>query len=148
VMKRKEDRIRPRHNAGFTLMELMIVIVILGMLAAVVVPNMLGVADKGKVTAAKSQIHAFRQALTMYKLQVGKLPTSSEGLDALINNGKQNFLDQAAIPLDPWGNAYVYRSPGTEGRDYEIISYGEDGTEGGTGISADIKSWLLSENNA
>ncbi|GMV99079.1 MAG: hypothetical protein AMXMBFR84_02180 [Candidatus Hydrogenedentota bacterium] len=142
---KEQKRAHVRHNAGFTLMELMIVIVILGMLAAVVVPNMLGIADQGKVTAAKAQIHSFRQALTMYKLEMSKLPTSAEGLDALISNGKKNFLDQEALPLDPWGNPYVYRCPGSDGRDYEIMSYGEDGVEGGSDYAADIKSWLLGE---
>ena len=132
-----------RRQAGFTLMELMIVIVILGLLAAIVAPRMMGAADDAKVAAAKAQINAFKMALNMYKLEFGKYPTTSEGLTALVSNGKKNFLDQDSVPADPWGNPYVYVSPGSEGHDFEVISLGEDGSPGGDGFAADIQSFDL-----
>jgi len=129
--------------SGFTLIELMVVIVIIGLLAALVVPRYIGAADKAKVTAAKTQINLFKSALTMFKLEMGEYPQTSEGLEALINNGKKNFLDQDTIPLDPWGMPYVYVCPGTQGHDFEIISYGSDRAPGGSGYAADIVSWDL-----
>lgn len=128
---------------GFTLIELMVVIVIIGMLAALVVPRYIGAADKAKVTTAKTQISLFKSALTMFKLEMGEFPTTSEGLEALIHNGKKNFLDQDTIPLDPWGMPYIYSSPGPQGHDFEIMSYGSDRAPGGTGYAADIVSWDL-----
>ncbi len=128
---------------GFTLIELMVVIVIIGLLAALVVPCYIGAADKAKVTAAKTQINLLKSALTMFKLEMGEYPTTSEGLEALINNGKKNFLDQDSVPLDPWGMPYIYSCPGSQGHDFEIISYGSDRAPGGTGYAADIVSWDL-----
>ena len=132
-------------EGGFTLVELMVVIVIIGILAAIVVPKMTGQADRAKVTAAKAQIQAFKMALDMFKLapELGRYPSTADGLEALISNEVQNFLDQDQVPVDPWGTPYVYTCPGTEGHDYEIISYGEDRVPGGTGYAADIESWNL-----
>ncbi|HOD51413.1 MAG TPA: type II secretion system major pseudopilin GspG [Candidatus Hydrogenedentes bacterium] len=139
--KRTERR---RQEAGFTLVELMVVIVILGLLAALVAPRFLEVADEAHVNTAKAQISHFKTALTQYKLELKKFPSTSEGLEALINNEKsKKFLDSDAVPKDPWGNPYVYTSPGAEGHDFEIISYGADGQKGGTGYNADIMSWNL-----
>lgn len=132
-----------RVEAGFTLVELMVVVVIIGILAAIVVPRMVGASDKAKVQAAKAQISSFKTALDMFKLESGKYPTTSEGLEALINNEHQNFLDQDVVPLDPWNSPYLYSSPGTGGHDYEIVSYGMDGVEGGSGYNEDIQSWNL-----
>jgi general secretion pathway protein G len=137
------DRSR-RARAGFTLIELMVVIVILGMLVALVGPRLIGQTDKAKVQTAKTQIQNFAMALKLYKLSFGHYPSSAEGLEHLINNGKEKFLEEDAIPLDPWGNAYVYTYPGSAGHDFEIVSYGEDGAPGGTGYAADIESWNLS----
>lgn len=130
-------------QAGFTLIELMVVIVILSLLAAVVVPRFIGATDDAKVAAAKTQVHAFRMALDMYKLKFGNYPKTNEGLDALINNSKQNFLQEENIPSDPWGNPYQYTCPGQNGRDYDLVSFGEDGVQGGSGFAADIQSWNL-----
>ncbi len=130
-------------QAGFTLIELMVVIVILGLLAAVVVPRFIGATDDAKVAAAKTQVHAFRMALDMYKLKFGNYPKTSEGLQALINNPKQNFLQEENIPPDPWGNPYQYTAPGNNGRDYDLQSFGADGAPGGTGFNADVQSWNL-----
>ncbi|MBN2310640.1 MAG: type II secretion system major pseudopilin GspG [Candidatus Hydrogenedentes bacterium] len=134
--------------AGFTLIELMVVIVIIGLLVALVGPRLMGAADDAKVVAAKAQIHSFMSALDLYKLKMpgGKYPTTGEGLQALITNGKRNFLNQDSIPVDPWNNEYVYTSPGAQGHDYEIVSYGADGAPGGTGeYDADIQSWNLQD---
>jgi general secretion pathway protein G len=138
------QRLAPRASrAGFTLIELMVVIVILGLLAAVVVPKFIGATDDAKVAAAKTQVHAFRMALDMYKLKFGNYPKTSEGLMALINNPKQNLLQEENIPNDPWGNPYQYASPGSNGRDYDLQSFGADGAPGGSGFNADIQSWNL-----
>lgn len=131
------------HEAGFTLIELMVVIVILGLLAAVVMPKVIGRTDEAKVAAAKTQVHAFRMALDMYKLKFGFYPKTNEGLDALVNNGKENFLQEESIPPDPWGNPYQYTCPGRNGRDYDLVSFGQDGAPEGAGFDADIQSWNL-----
>jgi general secretion pathway protein G len=104
----------------------------------------LGQADKAKVKAAKAQIQNFKTALSMYKLSGNRFPTTSEGLEALIHNDLgERFLEQDSVPLDPWGNPYIYTSPGVEGHDYEIVCYGADGAKGGTGVDADIVSYDL-----
>jgi general secretion pathway protein G len=136
---------RGRRVAGFTLIELMVVIVIIGMLLALVGPRLLGAADDAKLTTARAQISNFKQALDMYKLKVGKYPTTAEGLSALISNSAgRNFLNQDNLPKDPWDNDYEYTCPGTQGHDFEIVCYGEDGAPGGSGeYDADIVSWNL-----
>lgn len=138
-----------RRNAGFTLVELMVVIAIIGLLAALVLPSFMGQLDEAKVTSAKTQIKLFETALMQYKIKIGKYPTTGEGLNALLNNssGKSFLQNVTAIPPDPWGNAYQYVCPGTRGHDYEIISYGEDGTSGGADLAADIVSWDLAGNS-
>jgi len=131
-------------EAGFTLIELMVVILIIGLLVALVGPRMMGAADDARVVAAKAQIANFKQALQMYKLKFGKYPTTSEGLEALITNSKKNFLEQDTIPKDPWENPYVYTCPGAQGHEYEIVCYGADGVAGGSGeYDRDILSWDL-----
>lgn len=141
-MKSRKQR-RAKAIPGFTLVELMVVIVIIGLLAALVVPRFVARTDDAKVAAAKAQIHSFKQALEMFKLKSGSYPSTSEGLEALISNEFENFLEQDVIPLDPWNNPYVYSSPGSEGHDYEIVSYGEDRAPGGTGFAEDIVSYNL-----
>lgn len=132
-----------RASAGFTLIELMVVIVIIGILAMLVGPKLMGATDDAKVMAAVAQIRNFKTALDMYKLKFGNYPKTAEGLEALINNSKQNLLEQEEIPDDPWGNPYIYKSPGSGGRDYELVSLGDDGAQGGDGYAADIQSWNL-----
>ncbi len=135
-----------RREAGFTLIELLVVIIIIGLLAALVGPKLFGRVGKGKQAAAQAQIELFGAALDNFRLDVGRYPTSDEGLMALlvnpgaIPNWDGSYLKKQEIPLDPWGHPYVYKCPGDHG-DYDIISYGGDGVAGGDGENQDIVSW-------
>lgn len=134
-----------RHNdarAGFTLLELLVVIVILGLLAAYIGPKYFSQLGKAEVTTARAQIEAFEKALDAFRLDVGRYPATEEGLDSLIikpaSAEKWNgpYLKKA-VPPDPWGKPYVYRFPGTHG-EYDIVSHGVDGQPGGGAEHADI----------
>jgi general secretion pathway protein G len=134
-----------RENAGFTLLELLVVIVIIGLLAAYVGPKYFSQLGKSEVTVAKAQIEAFEKSLDTFRLDVGRYPTTEEGLAALITappsvTAKWNgpYLKKE-VPQDPWGHPYTYRAPGSKA-EYEIISTGKDGQPGGTGENADISS--------
>ncbi|MBA5637153.1 type II secretion system major pseudopilin GspG [Duganella sp. LX20W] len=135
----------PRKAGGFTLLELLVVIVIIGLLAAYVGPKYFAQLGKSEVTIAKAQIEAFEKSLDTYRLDVGRYPTTDEGLAALLTapataGGKWNgpYLKKG-VPADPWGHPYQYRSPGTKG-EFEIVSLGRDGQPGGSGEDADISS--------
>jgi general secretion pathway protein G len=138
---------------GFTLIEIMVVVVILGLLAGIVLPRILGREEEAKVSAAKVQIKSIESALDGFKLDNGFYPTTDQGLSALIKKPEVGripdkwkeggYLKPARIPKDPWGKDYLYFSPGNEGREYEIISYGPDGEAGGEGKNADIESWKI-----
>jgi general secretion pathway protein G len=136
------SKLRSRR-AGFTLLELLVVIVIIGLLAAYVGPKYFAQLGKSEVTVAKAQMESFEKSLDTYRLDVGRYPTTEEGIGALMTappnvaakwNGP--YLKKA-VPPDPWGNPYQYRSPGAKS-EYEIISTGKDGQPGGTGENADI----------
>ena len=134
-----------KNKRGFTLIEMLIVMVILGLLAALVAPRMFGKVEKSRQKTAKAQISLFETALDTYRLDVGKYPTTELGLQAL--RVKPDGLERwdgpylpKEIPADPWGHPYEYRSPGEHG-DFDIISYGGDGTAGGEGDDKDIVSW-------
>jgi general secretion pathway protein G len=127
-------RARPDER-GFTLVELMVVIVIIGLLATIVIINVMPARDKGAVTKARADIARLEQGLDLYKLDKGSYPTGEEGLAALARTGIVKRL-----PNDPWGHPYQYRAPGRDGAAYEIVSYGADGREGGSGNDADISS--------
>ena len=122
-------------SQGFTLIELMVVMVIIGLLAATVVPKFFGQVDKAMQQDAQAQIELLGQALDLYRLEKHKYPTSDEGLEALKSYLKKN------VPKDPWGNDYIYESPGKDGRGYDLISLGADNAEGGEGTDIDIVSW-------
>ncbi len=140
-------------KSGFTFIELMVVVVILGILAMSVMPRFFERIDEAKITAAKVQIQNFEGGLKLFYLDNGFYPGTEQGLEALIEKpttGKVpqrwregGYLEKQVIPKDPWGNPYVYLSPGRNGEDYEIISYGRDGKEGGEGPDADISSSQL-----
>lgn len=142
---------RPRKaERGFTLIEIMVVVVILGILGALVVPKLMGRTDEARILAAKQDIGTLMQALKLYRLDNQRYPTTEQGLRALIekptsgppaNGWKQGgYIDK--LPNDPWGNSYQLLSPGVRG-EVDIFSYGADGQPGGTGINADIGSWDL-----
>ena len=134
-MKKYLNRTRNLGSKGFTLIELMVVMVIIGLLAATVVPKFFGQVDKAMQQDAQAQIELLGQALDLYRLEKHKYPTSDEGLDAI-----KSYLKKS-IPKDPWGNDFIYESPGKEGRGYDLISYGADNAEGGEGTDLDIVSW-------
>ncbi|GAB7028192.1 type II secretion system major pseudopilin GspG [Geotalea toluenoxydans] len=139
-----------RNNRGFTLIEIMVVVMILAALAALVAPKIMGRSDDAKIADAKVQIRNIESALKLYKLDNGVYPSTEQGLAALItkpatgqipkNYKAEGYLDSKNLPKDPWENDYVYLSPG-EHSDYDLSSLGADGTRGGEGKSADINSW-------
>jgi general secretion pathway protein G len=131
--------------SGFTLLELLVVVVIIGLLVGYVGPRYFKQIGKSQVTAVRDQIHAFAQALDHYRLDTGHYPGSEQGLMALYSKPANELkwdgpYLQKPPPADPWGNAYVYRLPGEHG-EYDLISYGKDGAPGGTGEAADLGNW-------
>ena len=139
------DRSRLSRMHGFTLLELLVVMVIIGLLAGYVGPKYFSQIGKSEVKATKAQIDALGKAIDQFRLDVGRYPTTEEGLPALItrpaNVSKWDgpYLTKS-VPVDPWSNPYVYKAPGTHG-DYDLISYGKDGRPGGEGENADITNW-------
>lgn len=148
VIQSERDGMRRRRpqefSAGFTLIELLIVMIILGLLAALVAPKMFQKVGSSKQKAAKAQIALLGTALDAYRLDVGRYPTTEEGLEALRRNPGHAGWDgpylPKDVPPDPWGKGYLYRSPGERG-DYDLASLGADGQEGGEGENADVTSW-------
>lgn len=139
-----------RNNKGFTIIEILVVLVILGILGTLLVPKLLDKPDEARITKAKLDIKAVESALKIYKLENSIYPTTEQGLEALVtqtqtepvpNSFKKGGYLEGGVPKDPWGGEYLYRSPGENDRDYEIISYGADRKEGGEGVDADIKSF-------
>jgi general secretion pathway protein G len=141
-----------KPQSGFTLIEIMVVVVILAVLGALVVPKILENVDKARVTRAQSDIRAIQTALDLYRLDNFKYPTTEQGLQALVTQPTDPSITNyrsggylSALPKDPWNNPYQYVSPGASGRDYDIISYGRDGKPGGDGYDADISTSTLEQ---
>jgi general secretion pathway protein G len=139
-------RSRRVSQAGVTLIEMLVVVTIIALFAALVAPRMLRKTDTARVTAARAQINAFMTALGAYKLDTGVFPTTEQGLQALrvappgVNQWQGPYLPQE-IPVDPWGRPYLYKYPSEHGDEADIICYGADGQPGGEGINADVVSW-------
>jgi general secretion pathway protein G len=129
----------------------MVVIVILGLLATIIMPKILDRPEQARRLKAKVQIRNIQSALALFKTDTGSFPTTSQSLEALINDPglkgwKQGgYIEGNKIPVDPWGNPYMYLCPGVHGEDYEIESYGKDGEDGGSGDDVDIESWNIDQ---
>jgi general secretion pathway protein G len=132
-----------RSSRGFTLLELLVVVLIIGLLTGIVAPRFLGQVSRSEVTTARAQLDALDKALQAYRLDTGRFPSAAQGLKAL---GVQPTDEprwrgpylQGEVPTDPWGTAYVYRHPGSQGREYDLLSLGKDRAVGGTGDNADL----------
>ena len=129
-----------KRQEGFTLLEIMVVLVIIGMLAALIAPRLIDRAEESKVKTTQVQMANIGEALNLYRLQHGQYPSSDDGLKALVTPDKDGKSYMDAVPKDAWGNAFVYLAPGVHG-DFDIMSYGADGKPGGTGYNADIGNW-------
>src|SRR2546430_16147293 len=145
-MKPSISILRRRAQAAFTLIELMVVLVIIGVLAALIVPNVLDRADDARVTAARTDVNRLVQALKLYKLDNQRYPTSEQGLQALVQKptagpippNRKPYVDK--LPNDPWGRPYQYANPGVKG-EIDVYSFGADGVIGGEGKDAEVGSW-------
>jgi len=140
------QRLSSRRQRGFTLIELMVVLAIIGVLAALIVPNVLGRADEARVTAARTDVGNLMQALKLYRLDNQRYPSAEQGLQALVSRPTveplplnwKPYLEK--LPRDPWGRPYQYLNPGAHG-EVDVLSLGADGQPGGEGFNADVGSW-------
>ncbi|OGV64579.1 MAG: type II secretion system protein GspG [Lentisphaerae bacterium RIFOXYC12_FULL_60_16] len=138
------------HRSGFTLLEILVVLAIITILGTLVGVSVARHPGQARRTAAETQIRIFRQALQLYRMEQGMIPTTRQGLEALCRKPDvdplparypaEGYLESPVVPKDPWGNPYAYRSPGPEGAIFEVISYGSDGEPGGDGEAADMTS--------
>lgn len=138
--------IHDKSRNGFTLLELLIVVVIIGLLAGIVGPKLFKNINKSETTATKAQIDTFVKALDNFRIDTGRYPSTQEGLHALLSNptnlqGWNGPYLKKSIPHDPWGTAYQYHEPGTHNNEYDVFSYGKDKKEGGDGDNQDIGNW-------
>ena len=136
----------PAHEQGLTLVEMIVVLAIIALIAALIVPNIIGRPDQARVTVAQTDIRSIAAALKIYRLDNGDYPTSEQGLSALVTKPTGEPVPTnwtaggylATLPIDPWGHAYVYRNPGADGAEFDLLSTGKDGKPGGEGLNADI----------
>ncbi len=141
------EKVRQLSKSGFTLIELMIVVVILGLLATIIMPRILNRPEQARRMKAKIDIRNIESALALFKTDTGRFPTTSEGFEVLVSDPgikgyhSNGYLDK--VPSDPWGHRYIYIYPGVHSRDYDLESYGKDGEDGGTEDNADVESWNL-----
>jgi general secretion pathway protein G len=138
---------RPGRMRGFTLIEIMVVVVIIGLLVAIVAPNVMGRLTQAEIQAAEADIKQLSSSLNFFRMDYRRYPTEDEGLEILLGkeevDGKPGSQILQSMPEDPWGNPYYYVYPGAHGQDFDIYSLGADGEEGGEGANADIVSWEL-----
>jgi general secretion pathway protein G len=141
-----------RRAGGFTLIEIMVVVVIIGLLAAVIVPTVISKVDEARVAKAKQDIQSLETALTMFRLDNSKYPTTEQGLTALVSQPTDPSIKHwkaggylQRVSKDPWGNDYQYVYPGAHGKEYDLYSLGADGQPGGEGIDADIGNWNIGD---
>ncbi len=142
----EQPKSRSAEASGFTLLELLVVMVIIGLLAGFVAPRYFAQVGKSQVKVARAQLDALDKALDQVRLDVGRYPTTEEGLQALVAqpSGEDRWAGpylKKGVPPDPWGRPYVYANPGTHGGDFDLLSYGKDGRPGGTGEDADVTNW-------
>ncbi|MEM8498355.1 MAG: type II secretion system major pseudopilin GspG [Pseudomonadota bacterium] len=147
---RKQVQTKLRNEKGFTLIEIMVVVVIMGVLIGLVAPNVLGRVDEARITAAAADVNMLSQSLELYRLDNHSYPTTDQGLTALVqkptgtpaakNWNTQGYVSGKSLPKDPWGNDYQYLSPGADAA-YDVYSLGADGKQGGDGYNADVGNW-------
>jgi len=145
------------HRPGFTLVEILVVVVILGILAGLIVPRIMGRPEEARQIKARMQIESLEAALKLFKLDNGFYPDTEQGLQALVEKPttgriparwrEDGYLDKGQVPKDPWGNEFIYVSPGVHNKDFDLLSMGADGEEGGTGSDADITNWAQENPN-
>jgi general secretion pathway protein G len=135
--------------AGFTLLEIMVVVVIIGLLAAIIAPNVVGNLDRAAETRAKQDIRTIELGLNQFRLDNFRYPTQDEGLQILLGRRDQGINDKEyrryleQLPTDPWGNPYLYEADGDHEKEFDVFTYGRDGKEGGDGVDTDIGNWNL-----
>ena len=146
------SRAARQRARGFTLIEIMVVVIIIGLLAAVIVPQVVSKVDEARVVKAKQDVQSLETALTMYRLDNSKYPTSEQGLSALVTQPTDPSIKHwrpggylQRVSKDPWGNDYQYVYPGAHGREYDLFSLGADGAPGGEGLDADIGNWNIGD---